>query len=285
MQTMKSAKKETISKQTSESTSKNIENFTAFVPLSSRTKEEVQQLLDKNKMPSHVALIMDGNGRWAKQRGFSRIFGHKNAVKAVREAIEGCVEMGIKYLTLYTFSTENWQRPEDEVNGLMQLLVSTLRSEVKELSEKGVKLGAIGELESLPIKCQTQLDESIAKTTHNDRLILTLALSYSGRREMKTAIQKIAQKVEKGEIKPSQIDEDFITKHLYTASIPDPELLIRTSGEMRISNFLLWQLAYAELAFLDVLWPDFRKVHLFETLLSYQNRERRFGKTSEQFEK
>ncbi len=273
---MKSAKKE--------NTSKKIENFTAFVPISSRTKEEVQELLDKNRMPSHVALIMDGNGRWAKQRGFSRIFGHKNAVKAVREAIEGCVEMGVKYLTLYTFSTENWQRPEDEINGLMQLLVSTLRSEVKELSEKGVKLGAIGELESLPNKCQIQLDESIAKTAHNDRLVLTLALSYSGRTEMKTAIQKIAKKIEQGEIKSSQIDEDLIAKHLYTASIPDPELLIRTSGEMRISNFLLWQLAYSELAFLDVLWPDFRKIHLFETLLSYQNRERRFGKTSEQFE-
>ena len=268
---MKSAKKETTPKQ--------IEIFTAFVPLSSRTKEEVQELLDKDRMPSHVALIMDGNGRWAKQRGFTRIFGHKNAVKAVREAIEGCVEMGIKYLTLYTFSTENWQRPEDEINGLMQLLVSTLRSEVKELSEKGVKLG---ELESLPTKCQHQLEESIAKTAHNDRLVLTLALSYSGRTEMKTAIQKIAQKIEKGEIKSDQIDEELIAKHLYTTSIPDPELLIRTSGEMRISNFLLWQVAYSELAFLDVLWPDFRKVHLFETLLSYQNRERRFGKTSEQ---
>ncbi len=278
---MKSSKKD---KAVSE-VSKKIENFTALVPISSHTKEEIKELLDKNRMPTHVALIMDGNGRWAKQRGFSRIFGHKNAVKAVREAIEGCVEMGIKYLTLYTFSTENWQRPEDEVNGLMQLLVSTLRSEVKELSEKGVKLGAIGELESLPQKCQIQLDESIAKTAHNDTLVLTLALSYSGRTEMKTAIQKIAQKVEKGEIKPNQIDEDFIAKHLYTSSMPDPELLIRTSGEMRISNFLLWQLAYSELAFLDVLWPDFRKIHLFQTLLSYQNRERRFGKTSEQFEK
>ena len=266
----------------SESIDTNIENFTTLVSSSSRTKEEVQKLLDKDRMPSHVALIMDGNGRWAKQRGFSRIFGHKNAVKAVREAIEGCVEMGIKYLTLYTFSTENWQRPEDEINGLMQLLVSTLRSEVKELSEKGVKLAAIGELESLPTKCQIQLEESIAKTAHNDRLVLTLALSYSGRTEMKTAIQRIAQKVEKGEIKSNQINEELIAKHLYTASIPDPELLIRTSGEIRISNFLLWQVAYSELAFLDVLWPDFRKIHLFETLLNYQNRERRFGKTSEQ---
>ncbi|WP_291725029.1 isoprenyl transferase [Bernardetia sp.] len=259
-----------------------VENFTALVPTSSRTKEEVKELLDKNRIPSHVALIMDGNGRWAKQRGFSRVFGHKNAVKAVREAIEGCVEMGVKYLTLYTFSTENWQRPADEVNSLMQLLVSTLRSEVKELSEKGVKLGAIGELASLPNKCQLQLDESIAKTAHNDTLVLTLALSYSGRTEMKTAIQKIAQKVEQGEIKASQIDEELIAKHLYTTSIPDPELMIRTSGEMRISNFLLWQLAYSELAFLDVLWPDFRKVHLFEAFLSYQNRERRFGKTEDQ---
>lgn len=270
---MKSAKKEV--------NLSSIENE-SIIPLSSRTKEELKELLDTTRMPTHVALIMDGNGRWAKQRGFSRIFGHKNAVKAVRETIEGCVEMGVKYLTLYTFSTENWQRPEDEINGLMQLLVSTLRSEVKELSEKGVKLGAIGELESLPNKCQHQLEESIAKTAHNDRLVLTLALSYSGRTEMKTAIQKIAQKVEKGELKPSEIDEDVITKHLYTAAIPDPELLIRTSGEMRISNFLLWQLAYSELAFLDVLWPDFRKEHLFETFLSYQNRERRFGKTSEQ---
>ncbi len=217
-----------------------------------------------------------------KTKRFFKNFWDKNAVKAVREAIEGCVEMGIKYLTLYTFSTENWQRPEDEINGLMQLLVSTLRSEVKELSEKGVKLGAIGELYSLPNKCQIQLDELIAKTAHNERLVLTLALSYSGRTEMKTAIQKIAQKIEKGEINSEQIDEELIAKHLYTSSIPDPELLIRTSGEMRISNFLLWQVAYSELAFLDVLWPDFRKIHLFETLLSYQNRERRFGKTSEQ---
>lgn len=274
---MKSAKKETNSIQ-------HTENSTTALSLSSHTQEEIKELLDKSRMPSHVALIMDGNGRWAKQRGFSRIFGHKNAVKAVREAIEGCVEMGVKYLTLYTFSTENWQRPEDEINGLMQLLVSTLRSEVKELSEKGVQLQAIGELESLPIKCQAQLQESINKTAHNDRLILTLALSYSGRTEMKTAIQKIAQKVEQGQLKPSQINEQIIAEHLYTASIPDPELLIRTSGEMRISNFLLWQLAYSELAFIDVLWPDFRKVHLFETFLNYQNRERRFGKTSEQFE-
>jgi len=238
--------------------------------------------LDSKRMPSHVALIMDGNGRWAKQRGFSRIFGHRNALKAVREAVEGCVEMGIKYLTLYTFSTENWQRPQDEVNGLMQLLVSTLRSEVKELNEKKVSLKAIGELHTLPIKCQEELQEAINKTAHNETLVLTLALSYSGRTEMKTAIQHIAQEVAKGTLKPEDIDEQVIQRHLYTATLPDPELLIRTSGELRVSNFLLWQIAYSELFFLEVLWPDFRKQHLFYALDSYQKRQRRFGKTEEQ---
>ena len=225
---------------------------------------------------------MDGNGRWAKRKGAARIFGHKNAVKAVREVTEGCGELGVKYLTLYAFSTENWARPKDEVDSLMELLVNTLRKEIESLKEKDVKLTAIGELSNLPEECQKNLADAIADTSNNKGLTVILALSYSGRWEITKALKEIALKVQAGSLHAEDIDEKMITKYLQTATIPDPELLIRTSGEMRISNFLLWQLAYTEIFISETLWPDFRKEDLYEAICSYQKRERRFGRISEQ---
>jgi undecaprenyl diphosphate synthase len=238
--------------------------------------------IDKNNIPSHVAIIMDGNGRWAKQHGEDRIFGHHEGVNSVREIVEACGEIGIKYLTLYAFSTENWNRPKDEVDALMELLVGTISMETPNLHKKGVKLQVIGDLKSLPAVCRTELAESMALTADNSRVTLVLALSYSSKWEITEAVKKIAYQVETGTLRASEISSRMIAEQLNTRDIPDPELMIRTSGEHRISNFLLWQLAYAEFYFTDVLWPDFRKNELYKAIISYQNRERRFGKTSEQ---
>jgi len=240
--------------------------------------------IDKSRMPQHIAIIMDGNGRWAKKKGALRIFGHQNAVKSVRDVIEGGTELGIKFITLYAFSTENWSRPKEEVNALMELLVSTLRSEVNELHKNNIRLITIGNIADLPIVCQRQLQESKDITANNTGLTLVLALSYSGRWEIIEAIKKISNQVKDGLLSSDNINEELVSSYLTTKNIPDPELLIRTSGEMRISNFLLWQIAYSELYITEVLWPDFRKKHLHEAIVDYQKRERRFGKTSEQID-
>ncbi|MEO8795862.1 MAG: isoprenyl transferase [Daejeonella sp.] len=240
--------------------------------------------IDVKKLPEHVAIIMDGNGRWAKEKGKLRVFGHQSGVLAVRDTVEGAVEVGIKFLTLYAFSTENWNRPKLEVFALMELLVSTINKETKTLMDNGVKLNAIGNLKSLPQKCYMQLQETIAKTANNTNCTLTLALSYSSRWEITNAAKEIAMQVEQGRLRASDVSEELVEAHLNTANMPDPELMIRTSGEHRISNFLLWQLAYAELYFTPKLWPDFRREDLYEAILDYQKRERRFGKTSEQIQ-
>lgn len=242
------------------------------------TKEEV----DKNNLPEHVAIIMDGNGRWAKGKGAKRLFGHKNAIAAVRDVTEGCAELGIDYLTLYAFSTENWARPKMEVDGLMRLLVSTIKKETETLLKNNVKLACIGNINNLPKSCQRELREAIQATSGNTGLTLVLALSYSGRWEIVDAVQKIARDIVDKNIEIEDIDNSLFERYLNTKDIPDPALLIRTSGEMRISNFLLWQLAYTELYMTEVLWPDFRKTHLYAALADYQRRERRFGKISEQ---
>ncbi len=238
--------------------------------------------IDFNNLPRHVAVIMDGNGRWAKKKGAMRIFGHRNAVQAVRDVTEGCGEIGIKYLTLYAFSTENWGRPKEEIEGLMELLVNTLKQEIKTLMDNQVKLITIGDTSHLPEDCQKNLKWAINETRNNSGLKLVLALSYSGRWEITQAVKAIAAEVKAGTLQEKDINEDMISRHLQTAEVPDPELLIRTSGEMRVSNFLLWQIAYSELYITPTLWPDFRKEHLYEAIWSYQQRERRFGKTSEQ---
>jgi undecaprenyl diphosphate synthase len=238
--------------------------------------------IDFNNLPKHIAVIMDGNGRWAKKKGAMRIFGHRNAVQSVREVTEGCGEIGIKYLTLYAFSTENWARPKKEVDGLMELLVQTLRDEIKTLQKNDVRLLTIGDTESLPEECRENLAWAMDQTKENKGLTLIMALSYSGRSEIVNAIKQIAEDVKKGNIASETINEDLVKNYLQTVNIPDPELLIRTSGEMRLSNFLLWQVAYTELYITPTLWPDFRKEHLHEAIISFQQRERRFGKTSEQ---
>lgn len=242
----------------------------------------LREQIDINRLPQHVAVIMDGNGRWAKEKGKFRVFGHQNGVLAVRDTVEGAVELGIPYLTLYAFSTENWNRPKLEVAALMELLVSTINKETKTLMDNDVRLNAIGDLKSLPPRCYKQLQEAIAKTSNNKRCTLTLALSYSSRWEIVNAVRNIAGKVQSGELNADAIDEQLFSAHLNTAGIPDPELMIRTSGEYRISNYLLWQLAYAELYFTQKLWPDFRREDLFEAVIDFQKRERRFGMTSEQ---
>ncbi|AIZ43706.1 isoprenyl transferase [Cellulophaga baltica] len=238
--------------------------------------------IDKTKVPNHLAIIMDGNGRWAKQHGKMRVFGHENGVKTVRNVVESCVKMKIPYLTLYTFSTENWKRPKFEIDTLMRLLVSSLRKELPTFMDNGIKLNTIGNIASLPKRAHKELLEVIKKTGNNTGMTLTLALSYGAREELKNAIQEISSKVKNNIISSENIDETIINNHLYTHDLPDVDLLIRTSGEHRISNFLLWQIAYAELYFTNVLWPDFTEQHLVEAILNYQNRERRFGKTSEQ---
>jgi len=238
--------------------------------------------IDFNNLPKHIAVIMDGNGRWAKRKGAMRIFGHRNAVEAVRDITEGCGELGIKYLTLYAFSTENWGRPKAEIDGLMELLVNTLKQEIKRLTENQVRLITIGDTSHLPGDCQKNLEWAIDQTKNNTGLTLVLALSYSGRWEIVKAVKTLAKEVLEGKVKIDEINENVFTNYLQTSGIPDPELLIRTSGEMRLSNFLLWQIAYTELFITPTLWPDFRKDHLYEAIWSYQQRERRFGKTSEQ---
>ena len=241
-----------------------------------------KKLLHTQKMPKHIAIIMDGNGRWAKQKGRLRVFGHENGTKSVREITETCVELDIENLTLYAFSTENWKRPKIEVQTLMRLLISSLKNEIKTLQDNNIRLHTIGNTDELPSKVQRELQEVISQTKDNKKMTLTLALSYGSRDEIINTIKQISTKVKNNIISPEKIDESVINEHLYTRNLPDVDLLIRTSGEQRISNFLLWQIAYAELFFTDILWPDFNKEHLYEAILSYQNRERRFGKTSEQ---
>ena len=245
-------------------------------------KMNLLDTLHKDRLPKHLAIIMDGNGRWAKQKGFIRAIGHENGTKSVRETVESCAKLGIENLTLYAFSTENWKRPKLEVDTLMRLLVSSLKKEIKTLQDNNIKLNAIGSLKNLPKKVHNELLDVIEKTAHNSRMTLTLALSYGSREELVSAVTEISDKVKNNIISCENIDESLINEHLYTQNLPDVDLLIRTSGEQRISNFLLWQIAYAELYFIDVLWPDFSQEHLVEAIKEYQKRERRFGKTSEQ---
>lgn len=244
-----------------------------------------KELIDRNRLPRHIAVIMDGNGRWAKRKGAMRIFGHKNVVQAVREVTEACGELGVKYLTLYAFSTENWSRPKEEVEGLMELLVSTLKQEIDRLMENQVRLMTVGELADLPEDCQANLQWAIDQTRNNSGLTLNIALSYSGRWEIIQAVKSLVKDVQSGKIDEKDISDRVFENYLQAPGIPDPELLIRTSGEMRVSNFLLWQIAYTELYITPTLWPDFRKEHLYEAIWSYQQRERRFGKTSEQLKR
>lgn len=243
---------------------------------------DLKEMIDKDILPKHIAVIMDGNGRWAKKKGNQRIFGHKNGVKAVRDTVEGAAEIGIKYLTLYAFSTENWSRPKQEVDALMSLLVSTINSETDTLIKNNVRLLTIGDIDGLPGNVKNNLQEVIDKTASNTGLSLILALNYSARWEIIHAVQNILKESKKRPVEISEINNEFFEKYLNTKDIPDPDLLIRTSGEYRISNFLIWQIAYAELYFTEVLWPDFRRQNLFEAIIDYQKRERRFGKTSEQ---
>ena len=245
----------------------------------------IKEKIDSEKLPQHVAVIMDGNGRWAKSRDQERTFGHKNAIKAVREVINACNEVNIPYLTLYTFSTENWNRPTEEVNTLMDLLSSTLLQEAEEIFSKGLRIHAIGDLDRLPDTVREQLLNIIELTKNNNKGNLILALSYGSQREILNAVKEISKKVKHGEVDINDIDEKLFENHLYTKDFPPVDLLIRTSGEVRISNFLLWQIAYAELQFLDTLWPDFTKEDFFQCIVNYQSKERRFGKTSEQIAK
>jgi len=241
-----------------------------------------KRILDNGKIPVHVAVIMDGNGRWAKKRGFSRLRGHEEGINSVRAVVEACGEIGIKVLTLYTFSRENWRRPRSEVAGLWRLLIQTVRREVPELKKNNVQLKMIGIMEDLPMSVREGVKYAMNELKNNDGLIVNLALNYGSRTEIVHAVQKIAQKAANGEIKPEEIDDQLFSQHLYTAELPDPDFLIRTSGEKRISNFLLWQIAYAELYITDVFWPDFRKKEFFEAIISFQQRERRYGMVSEQ---
>lgn len=247
-----------------------------------REFRSMKEQIDLKKVPKHVAVIMDGNGRWAKKKGLGRIFGHKNAIKSVRETTEVAGELGVEFLTLYAFSTENWNRPKLEVDALMTLLVSTLGKEIKKLNTNNVRLQAIGQLDNLPKSCFKELHECIEYTKNNTGLVLTLALSYGGKEEVLDAIRAIVKDCKSGKMDIENLNAKLFSKYLYTAEIPDPELMIRTSGEQRTSNFLLWQLAYAELYFTPVLWPDFRKKHFYEAIIDFQQRERRFGKTGEQ---
>jgi undecaprenyl diphosphate synthase len=238
--------------------------------------------IDIQKLPRHIAIIMDGNGRWAKDRGEDRLYGHFHGVESVRNIVEGCAELGVQYLTLYAFSTENWDRPKDEVTGLMELLIETIRQEVPTLNKNNIRLHIIGNFEMLPAAAKKELDEAIGETKNNTGLNLVMALSYSSRWELSDAVKRIAVDVKNNSLDPADITQDTLQQYLSTAQFPDPELMIRTSGEFRISNFLLYQLAYAELYFTDTLWPDFRKENLYKAILDYQQRERRFGKTTEQ---
>lgn len=252
-----------------------------MIPINN-TKMSIKDKLDKSKLPKHIAIIMDGNGRWAKQHGITRIFGHKNGVKSVRETVEAAAELQILFLTLYAFSTENWNRPRTEIIALMSLLVGTLNKEIATLIKNNVRLLAVGDISSLPLKVQKELKEAIETTKNNSGLSLVLALSYSSRWEIVNAVKRISNDIELNKISSKDIDESMFVSYLSTAGIPDPELLIRTSGEFRISNFLLWQIAYTELYFTEKFWPDFRKEDFYQAIYNFQKRERRFGKTSEQ---
>ncbi|MGN7784542.1 isoprenyl transferase [Niabella sp. 22666] len=240
--------------------------------------------IDRENLPQHIAIIMDGNGRWAQEQGEDRLFGHYHGVESVRDIVEGCAEIGVRFLTLYAFSTENWDRPEYEVVGLMELLVSTIRKEVETLHKNNIRLHVIGDMSMLPAYAQQELNEALEITAGNSGLNLIMALSYSGRWELLNAVKSIANEVKNNRLPVEAIDQDVLQKYLCTSEFPDPELMIRTSGEYRISNFLLYQLAYAELYFTNVRWPEFRKNNLYEAILDYQGRERRFGKTSKQIE-
>lgn len=241
-----------------------------------------KEQIDINRLPQHIAIIMDGNGRWAKNQGKFRVFGHESGVLSVKDIVEGCVDIGIKYLTVYAFSTENWNRPIDEVNALMELLISTINNEAETLNKNNVRLNAIGDIQSLPPKCIADLANVMEITSKNAKCTLTLALSYSAKWEIIEAAKKIAQQVVEEKISLADINEETFNAQLTTAKLPEPELMIRTSGEHRVSNFLLWQIAYTELYFTETLWPDFRREDLFEAIVDYQKRERRFGKISEQ---
>ncbi|WP_347067740.1 isoprenyl transferase [Flavobacterium sp. WV_118_3] len=243
---------------------------------------DLENTINKENLPRHLAIIMDGNGRWAKQKGMLRAFGHENGTKSVRTTVECCAKLGISFLTLYAFSTENWNRPKVEVETLMKLLVKSLKSELPTLQKNSIRLNCIGSIQHLPDSVRKELMEVIEKTQTNSRMTLTLALSYGSREEIISAVKNISDKVKNNIISSAHIDESIINQHLYTHNLPDVDLVIRTSGEHRISNFLLWQIAYAEFYFTDVLWPDFREKDLYEAIISYQKRERRFGKTSEQ---
>lgn len=248
-------------------------------------RESQASLIKQGEIPRHIAIIMDGNGRWAKRQGNIRTYGHKAGVDSVRDITEACAQIGVKYLTLYAFSTENWGRPKMEVNALMRLLASSLRKEAGNLNENNIKLATIGQINRFPKKCQRELKEAISLTEGNDRLQLCLALSYSGRWDITEAVKKLAAQVKEGDIDPEDIDDEMISGHLSTGDIPDPELIIRTSGEYRLSNFLLWQLAYSELYITETYWPDFRREELYKAIQSFQKRERRFGKLSENQQK
>lgn len=243
-----------------------------------------KEQIDIQRLPRHIAIIMDGNGRWAKEKGQDRLYGHFHGVESVRDIVEGCAELGVGYLTLYAFSTENWDRPAFEVTGLMELLVETIRKETETLNKNNIKLHVIGDMNMLPANAQNALNESLAITQNNTGLNLVMALSYSSRWELVEAVKNIAADVKSGKVDPATITQDTLQKYLATSNFPDPELMIRTSGEYRISNFLLYQLAYAELYFTDVRWPDFRKENLYEAIIDFQQRERRFGKTSAQIQ-
>jgi len=252
----------------------------------SASDEKLQQELKKSgEIPKHIAIIMDGNGRWAKKRGLPRVAGHKRGVDTVKDIVEACAEIGVKYLTLYTFSTENWKRPKDEVSTLMRLLLNSLKVRVDELCENDIKLTTIGDTDALPYEVQKQLKADIERTKNNKKMVLNLALSYSGRWEILEAVKKISRAVEKGDIKADEINEQLFSKFLTTKDLPDPDLVIRTSGEFRVSNFLLWQIAYSEFVITEIYWPDFNRHHLYESIRAFQKRERRFGKVSEQIKK
>jgi undecaprenyl diphosphate synthase len=248
-----------------------------------QSDEQLQESLKKSgEIPQHIAIIMDGNGRWARKKGLPRVAGHKKGVETVRDIVEACAQIGVKYLTLYTFSTENWKRPKDEVSTLMRLLLKSLKDRADELNENNIKLTTIGDIHALPEIVQKRLFEDIERTKNNKRMTLNLALSYSGRWELLEAIKSIGRLIEQGKIKPGEINEQLVSESLTTKNIPDPDLLIRTSGEFRVSNFLLWQIAYTEFFITDVYWPEFSRNHLYEAIKNFQGRERRFGKISEQ---
>ena len=244
--------------------------------------DDLKEKIDPQRLPRHIAIIMDGNGRWAQEKGEDRLFGHFHGVESVRNIVEGCAELGVEFLTLYAFSTENWDRPATEVSGLMELLVDTIRREVETLNKNNIKLHVIGDMNMLPEYAQNELDEALEMTSKNTGLNLVMALSYSSRWELVNAVKNIARDVQAGKIDPEQVSHDTLASYLSTSNMPDPELMIRTSGEYRISNFLLYQLAYAELYFTNTRWPDFRKENLYEAILDFQGRERRYGKTSAQ---